>query len=98
MPDMKVPYELRGKRIYVSGHKGMVGSAVVRRLEREDCEILTSDRAVDLRDQAAVNAWMAEHRPHAVVIAAAKVGGILANDTYPEIGRASCRERVCQYV
>lgn len=80
---MKVPYELRGKRIYVSGHKGMVGSAVVRRLEREDCEILTSDRAVDLRDQAAVNAWMGEHRPHAVVIAAAKVGGILANDTYP---------------
>lgn len=80
---MNLPYELRGKRIYVSGHKGMVGSAVVRRLEREDCRILTSDRSVDLRDQAAVNAWMAEHRPHAVVIAAAKVGGILANDTYP---------------
>lgn len=76
-------YELHGKRIYVSGHKGMVGSAVVRRLEREDCEILTSDRSVDLRNQAAVNAWMAEHRPHAVVIAAARVGGILANDTYP---------------
>ncbi|HKT84810.1 MAG TPA: GDP-L-fucose synthase [Novosphingobium sp.] len=80
---MNVPYELRGKRIYVSGHKGMVGSAVVRRLEREDCEILTSDRSVDLRDQAAVNAWMAKHRPHAIVVAAAKVGGILANDSYP---------------
>ena len=76
-------YDLSGKRIYVAGHKGMVGSALVRRLEREDCEILTSDRGTDLREQAAVRDWFAENRPDAVIVAAAKVGGILANDSYP---------------
>ena len=62
----------------------MVGSAIVRRLEREDCEIVTADRDVlDLRDQAAVQRWFAEVRPDHVYLAAAKVGGILANDSYP---------------
>jgi len=61
----------------------MVGSAIVRRLASEQCEVLFSDRSVDLREQAAVRAWFAENRPDAVVIAAAKVGGILANDSYP---------------
>jgi len=78
------PYDLKGKRIYVAGHKGMVGSALVRRLQREDCEILTADRAhVDLMDGDQVRAFIRGVRPHAVFIAAAKVGGILANDTYP---------------
>ncbi|MGE0055177.1 MAG: GDP-L-fucose synthase family protein [Hyphomicrobium sp.] len=78
------PYDLSGKRIYVAGHKGMVGSALVRRLQKEDCEILTADRAhVDLMDADQVHAFVEGMRPHAVFIAAAKVGGILANDTYP---------------
>nr|WP_277750398.1 GDP-L-fucose synthase [Croceibacterium ferulae] len=76
-------YSLQGKRIYVAGHKGMVGSAIVRRLAGEGCDILTSDRSVDLREQAAVRQWYADNRPDAVIVAAAKVGGILANDTYP---------------
>lgn len=76
-------YDLAGKRIYVAGHKGMVGSALVRRLATEGCEILTSDRSVDLREQQAVRDWFAANRPDAVIVAAAKVGGILANDTYP---------------
>ena len=78
------PYRLSGKRIWVAGHRGMVGSAVVRRLEAEGCEVLTAGRdTLDLRDQAAVARWMADNRPDAVVLAAARVGGILANDTHP---------------
>jgi len=61
----------------------MVGAAIVRRLEPEDCTILTAPRETDLREQAAVREWFAANRPEVVVIAAAKVGGILANDTYP---------------
>ena len=76
-------YELKGKRVYVAGHKGMVGSAIVRRLQSEECTVLTSDRSTDLREQAAVCDWFADNRPDAVVVAAAKVGGILANDSYP---------------
>lgn len=77
-------YSLAGKRVFVAGHKGMVGSAIVRRLANEDCEILTLDRSeVDLRDQVGMRNWMLARRPHAVFMAAAKVGGILANDRYP---------------
>jgi len=77
-------YDLKGKKVWVAGHRGMVGSAVVRRLASEDCEIITSDRkSVDLRRQADVEAFLRDARPQAVVVAAAKVGGILANDTYP---------------
>ena len=78
-------YALTGKRVWVAGHRGMVGSAIVRALEaRGDCEIVREDRGrVDLRDQAQVRKFMADERPHAVFVAAAKVGGILANDTYP---------------
>ncbi len=77
-------FDLTGKRIWVAGHRGMVGSAIVRRLDREDCTILTAGRdEVDLRDQAAVAAWMGSARPDAVFLAAATVGGILANDTRP---------------
>jgi len=77
-------FDLRGKRVFVAGHRGMIGSAIVRRLASEDCEILTVSRSeLDLLDQAGVRRWMAEHRPDAVVMAAAKVGGILANDRLP---------------
>jgi len=76
--------QLSGK-VYVAGHRGMVGSAIVRQLETyADCEILTRSHAeLDLTDQAAVADWMRESKPDAVILAAAKVGGILANDTYP---------------
>jgi GDP-L-fucose synthase len=76
-------YDLPGKSVYVAGHKGMVGSAIVRRLDRESCTILTAPRGLDLREQAPVREWFAANRPDVVVIAAARVGGILANDTYP---------------
>lgn len=77
-------YRLDGKRIFVAGHRGMVGSAICRSLASEPCEVLTADRsAVDLVRQAEVEAWFKDNRPHAVVLAAARVGGILANDTRP---------------
>jgi GDP-L-fucose synthase len=78
-------YSLEGKRVWVAGHRGMVGSALVRRLERENlAEILKVTRQeVNLVDQAATTAWIGKTRPDAVFIPAAKVGGILANDTYP---------------
>lgn len=78
-------YSLEGKRVWVAGHRGMVGSALVRRLERENpADILKVTRQeVDLLDPGAVRAWMERARPEAVFVPAAKVGGILANDTYP---------------
>ncbi|MBI0477186.1 GDP-L-fucose synthase [Sphingomonas sp. MA1305] len=77
-------YDLAGKKVYVAGHRGMVGSAIVRRLAQEDCQVLTAGRdTLDLLNQAAVRAWFTTERPDAVILAAAKVGGILANDTYP---------------
>ena len=79
-----LPYPLAGKRVWVAGHAGMVGSALVERLASEQAEVLTVERgAVDLRDQAAVRSWMDEQRPDAVFIAAATVGGIEANRTRP---------------
>jgi len=78
------PFELRGRRVWVAGHRGMVGSALVRRLTREACEVLTVGRQeCDLRRQDQVDDWMRGARPEVVIVAAAKVGGILANDTYP---------------
>ena len=80
----KIDFDLSGKKIFVCGHKGMVGQAVLRRLQQEDCEVLTADRnELDLRDDRAVGEWFAKTRPNAVILAAAKVGGILANDTMP---------------
>ncbi len=80
----KAIFRLENKRVWVAGHRGMVGSALVRRLERENCEILTLDRSrVDLRNQRQVETWTTETKPNVVFLAAAKVGGILANDTYP---------------
>ena len=77
-------YSLSGKRVWVAGHRGMVGSAIVRRLASEGCEVLTASRQdADMRNQAETSAWIEKTRPDAVFLAAAKVGGILANDTYP---------------
>ena len=79
-----VIFPLAGKRVWVAGHRGMVGSALVRRLEREACTVLTVGRkTLDLRRQADVEAWLLENRPDAIFIAAATVGGILANSTRP---------------
>ena len=77
-------YSLKGKRIWVAGHRGMVGSAIMRRLQDEDCELVTTTRAeTDLTRQDAVEGWFDKVRPEAVFVPAAKVGGILANDIYP---------------
>lgn len=76
------PFELKGKSVYVAGHRGMVGSAIARRLAREDVKLVTVDRReVDLCDQAAVFDWFAKVRPQVIFLAAAKVGGIVANNT-----------------
>ncbi|MFN4088262.1 MAG: GDP-L-fucose synthase family protein, partial [Alphaproteobacteria bacterium] len=77
-------YDLRGKRVWVAGHRGMVGSALLRRLATTGCTLLVADRErVDLRRQAETEDWIAAHRPQAVFLAAARVGGILANDGRP---------------
>jgi GDP-L-fucose synthase len=77
-------FPLQGKKVFVAGHLGMVGSALVRRLSSEDCEIVTVARQdVDLRRQTEINDWMAATKPQAVFLAAATVGGILANDSRP---------------
>ena len=82
MPELR--YDLTGKRVWVAGHRGMVGSAIIRRLAGEGCRILQVPRtAVDLTRQEQTEAWMAETRPQAVFLAAARVGGIHANDTRP---------------
>lgn len=81
---MTEAFSLAGKRVWVAGHRGMVGSALVRRLAAENCEVLTAGRdTLDLLDQAAVREWTAREKPDAVFLAAAKVGGILANDSFP---------------
>src|SRR6266849_183650 len=78
----RTPFELKGKKVFVAGHRGMVGSALVRRLAQEKVELLTAGRSeVDLRDQAAVSNWFASKRPQGVLLAAAKVGGIVATTT-----------------
>ena len=76
-------FPLSGRRIYVAGDRGMVGQALIRRLAREDCQILTAPRSIDLREQASVRGWFADNAPEAVIIAAARVGGIKANDSRP---------------
>lgn len=77
-------FDLADKRVWVAGHRGMVGGAVLRRLQSEKCQLLIAGRAeVDLRRQADVENWMSKESPDVVVVAAATVGGILANDTRP---------------
>jgi len=77
-------FDLRGRRVWVAGHRGMAGQALIRRLAAEDCDIITAGRDVlDLRDQAAVTRWLQTNRPDVIFLAAAKVGGIHANSTRP---------------
>lgn len=77
-------FSLDNKRIWVAGHNGMVGAAIMRRLQTEPVTILSAPRSeLDLTDQQAVHDWMAAHKPDAIFLAAAKVGGIHANNTYP---------------
>jgi GDP-L-fucose synthase len=77
-------FSLSGKTVFVAGHRGMVGSAIVSQLQGYDCEIITADRnQLNLLDQAATRNWLVSNKPDAVILAAAKVGGILANNTYP---------------
>ncbi len=78
------PYNLTGKRIWVAGHRGMIGSALVRKLEEGGHQVLSIGRnKLDLRDQSATEAWMADTKPQAIFIAAATVGGIQANNSQP---------------
>ncbi len=84
MTDGAIAYPLSGKRVFVAGHRGMVGAALLRRIEREHCQIVTAARSeVDLRRQAETEAFLEAKRPDVVVVAAARVGGILANDSAP---------------
>ena len=84
MTPRKVIYELKGRRVFVAGHRGMAGSALIRRLEREKCHILTVERSVvDLRRQDETERWFAAERPDTVLLAAARVGGIKANNDFP---------------
>jgi len=77
-------YQIEGKRIWVAGHNGMVGRAVARALEERDCTILTVGRdELDLTRQLEVEAWISKVKPDAIIICAAKVGGIVANSAYP---------------
>lgn len=77
-------FDLQGKRIFVAGHKGMAGSAIVRRLASENCKILTVDRqSLDLTRQLDTERWLEQNAPDVVFLAAGHVGGIYANDTYP---------------
>ena len=80
----KLLFDISGKRVFVAGHRGLVGSAIVRRLAHENCEVLTADRTVvDLTDQRATESWLERARPDAIFLAAGLVGGIHANNTYP---------------
>ncbi len=80
----RLPFPLEGKRVFVAGHRGMVGKALLRRLVHEPVTLLTAGREeLDLTRQAEVEAWFERHRPQVVILAAAKVGGILANASFP---------------
>src|SRR6516162_8808226 len=84
MARSELPFRIEERRIWIAGHRGMVGSALMRRLAREDCELVTVDRdRLDLRHQAEVQAWMHEVKPDVVILAAARVGGISANASRP---------------
>src|SRR3546814_15946806 len=84
-------FDLRRKRVWVTGHRGMVGGAILRRLREEDCTVLTASRdELYLTRQHAVEEWVGNSRPPAIFLAAAPVGGLPPHNT-AQIGRASCR-------
>jgi GDP-L-fucose synthase len=77
-------FDLRGKRVYVAGHTGLAGSAIARRLTSEGCDIITADHTtLDLTRQEPTENWIKQTKPDAIFLAAARVGGIHANDTFP---------------
>lgn len=77
-------FDLSGRRVWVAGHTGLVGSALVRRLAEEQCELLLAPHAeLDLTRQQQTESWMKRTRPDVIIIAAARVGGIAANVRYP---------------
>src|SRR5262245_63441520 len=79
-----LPFDLRGKRVFVAGHTGMAGSAIVRRLRSENVDVLTIGHSeLDLTRQEATEKYLGKLQPDIVVVAAGKVGGIIANSTYP---------------
>jgi GDP-L-fucose synthase len=79
-----LPFDLAGRRVFVAGHRGMVGAALARRLRSEACEVLTADRrALDLTRQADTEEWLRRNRPDVVIVAAARVGGIAYNNAFP---------------
>ena len=90
-----LPFDLAGRRIYVAGHGGMVGGAIVRRLQSEGCSVVTADRrALDLTRQSDVEAWLDQAKPDVVVVAAARVGGIAYNNAYPVDFLAAVQRRI----
>ncbi|MGB2660371.1 MAG: GDP-L-fucose synthase [Pseudolabrys sp.] len=77
-------FDLRGTRVYVAGHTGLAGSAIMRRLASEGCEVLTAQHEMlDLTKQEATENWIRQARPDAIFLAAGRVGGIHANDAFP---------------
>jgi GDP-L-fucose synthase len=77
-------FDLAGRRIFVAGHKGMVGAALMRRLASEPAELMVADRGtLDLSRQAETETWLRDNRPDVVIVAAARVGGIAYNNAYP---------------
>jgi GDP-L-fucose synthase len=83
-PIPSLPFDLRGKRVYVAGHAGLAGSAIVRRLASENCEVLTADhKALDLTKQKPTEDWILQARPDAIFLVAGRVGGIHANSAFP---------------
>src|SRR5579863_158713 len=87
MPKEHAPaqsFELAAKRIYVAGHRGMVGAAIIRRLAGCGCELITAAHGeIDLERQDQTERFLAATKPHAVIVAAGKVGGIFANSAFP---------------
>jgi GDP-L-fucose synthase len=81
---VELPFDLTGRSVFLAGHRGMVGTALVRRLTSERCEVLTADHAaLNLTRQVDTEEWLCKHRPYVVLIAAAKVGGIAYNNACP---------------
>ena len=81
---LETPFQIENRKVWIAGHRGLVGGAIAKRLSRENCSIVTIDRnELDLRDQIGVKKWLEKEKPSIIIIAAAKVGGIFANSTQP---------------
>ena len=81
---LETPFQMENTKVWIAGHRGLVGGAIAKRLSRENCTIVTIDRdELDLRDQVGVKKWLEKEKPSIIILAAAKVGGIVANSTQP---------------